>query len=118
MQSLENDRSFEEEEHKETHKGKVPIFVQKPKAGGKKLKHKEGRNHVLLVNLEEVRDGDRHFIWTPNQISLLFGDLLFDSNRLLVEFDGFLDWVGNLGESFAFKTVAESFFLDLNLIGN
>ena len=73
---------------------------------------------MFLVNLEEVWDGNRHFIRTPNQISFLFCDLLVNSHRLLVEFDGFLDWVGNLGESFAFKTVAESFFLDLNLIGN
>ena len=99
-----------------THEGKVPIFVQKPKTGGKKLKHKEGSNHVFLVNLEEVRDWDRHFVWTPHQISFLFGDLLINTHCLLVELDSFLHWIWNLGESFAFKTIAESFFLHFNLI--
>jgi len=118
LESLENNGSFEKEEHKETHERKVPIFVQKPKTGGKKLKYKEGSDHVFLINLEEVGDWDRHLVWAPNQISFLFGDLLFNTHRLLVKFDGFLHWVGNLGESFSFETVTESFFLHFNLIGN
>lgn len=118
LKSLEDYSAFKKEEHEETHQREVPVLVKEPQAGREELKDEEGCDHVLLINLEEVWDGDRHFVWTPDQVGFLACNFLVNTHSTLVKFDCVRDGVWDLRKSLAFQTVAETFLLDFYLVSN
>ena len=69
--SLENNSSLKEEKHPKLHQTKVPVVIKEPETRSEELEDKEGRNHVLLVDLDEFRNWHFHSVGAPNQISLL-----------------------------------------------
>ena len=62
LHALKHDSSFEKEEHPKLHETEVPVVVEEPQARREELEDEEGRDHVLLVNVNKRRDWHFHLI--------------------------------------------------------
>lgn len=57
------------------------------------MENEKWGDNVLLVQLNEARNGDVHFVGAPNKVSFCFFLLILDTFRNLVVFEGFFDWI-------------------------
>lgn len=71
---------------------------------------------MFLVNLEEVRDRNRHLVGSKNQVDLLELCLTLNTNRLLVVANEVVHGVWDHCECFLLAGVHKLLFLDLNLV--
>jgi len=116
VEALEDNGALKEEKHPKLHQTEVPVVVEKPQARCEQLEHEEGRHNVLLVDLQELRNGNVHLVGTPNEVGLLERGGILDTLSTLVILDSVVDRVGDLGKSLALLTVAELLFLHLHLM--
>lgn len=71
---------------------------------------------MLLVESQEVRYGNAHFVGTPDQIGLLEVVLSLNALCVLVELNSLSDWVGNHSEVFLVFVIAEPLLLHFDVI--
>lgn len=72
---------------------------------------------MLLVDVEELRNGHAHLVRTPHQVSLALGKLVLQTLGRLVVADCLSDRVWDLGEGLLVFLENELLLLDLNLLG-
>ena len=62
LHTLKHDSSLEEKEHPELHETEIPVVVEEPETRRKELEDEERSDHMLLVNINELRDGHFHLV--------------------------------------------------------
>lgn len=115
VQTLKYHSAFKNEQHAKRHESEVPVLVEEPQRRCKQLEDKEWRNHVFFVKVEEIRNWNRHFIWSINQVHLLESLLILNTFCLLVVAYQVLGWVVDRVESLLGALVNEFLFLDFQL---
>ena len=73
---------------------------------------------MLLVDIDELRNGNFHLVGPPDKISLLDLILILHTFGLLVEFYRVLNWVWDLRESLLFFAIAELLLLYVDLVSD
>ena len=73
---------------------------------------------MLLINGEEVRNGDVHLVLAPDELGLLGHVGILDALVLLVKLYAVVDRVGDLREGLLVGGEVELFLLDLDLVGH